>query len=328
MPSVVFWEYVGGGTAHYRCRTPGGALARLGWDVDYVEDFESAIDADVLVVQRVIADWVPDTLRALKSASPGTLIVYDIDDWFDAIPAYNPASAYVADPATSLDHCHEAMRVADLITVSTPGLADLYGRFGPVEVLPNYLDPAVWADVEPEHHDILRIGWLAAYRWRGGDMEILRPWLGRFLQDHRGLQFGALGCPELLDDLEIGGFSLPMAPYRDIPTMLGSIDIGLVPLTYNAFNWRGKSWIKALEYGAMGIPAVCSPSEANSAYIRPGLNGLLVRKNNWAQQLEAVMADLDNYRLGARKVAEEFFIDDHIGGWVDAYGRARRHLGS
>lgn len=326
MPSVVFWEYVPGGTAQYRCRTPGGALARLGWDVAYVDGFDSPLSADVVVLQRVIADWVPDTIRALKKANPQTLVVYDIDDWFDAIPDYNPASEYVANPETALTYCHEAMALADLISVTTPGLARLYGRFGPTAVLPNYLDPS-WAEITKPDHEVLRIGWLAAYKWRGGDMEILRPWLADFLEYH-DVRFGALGCPELLDDLGIRGFSLPMRPYADLPQMLANVDVGLVPLTFNAFNWQGKSWIKAMEYGAMGIPAVCSPSEANRAYIRPGVNGLLVRKNNWAAQIEAVIADLDRYSRGARAVAEEFFIDQHIGKWVDAYGCARRDLGS
>lgn len=325
MPSVVFWEYVSGGTAQYRCRTPGGALERLGWDVSYVEDFDSSLAADVVVLQRVIADWVPDTMRALKQANPRTLIVYDIDDWFDAIPDYNPASEYVSDPATALDYCHEAMQLADLITVSTPGLATLYGRFGPTAVLPNYLDPAHWAKVETYEHRTARIGWLAAYKWRGGDLEVLRPWLPQFLDERPDVRFGALGCPEMLDDIGLVGFSLPMRPYADLPAMLASIDVGLVPLTFNAFNWQGKSWIKALEYGAMGIPAIASASDANRAYVRPGVNGLLVRKNNWAQQIDAVLADLDNYRLGARKVAEEHFIDDWVHLWVDAYGRARHH---
>ena len=333
MPSIVFWEYVGGGTAHYRCRTPGGALVRLGWDVDYVDGFDSVLDADVVVFQRTIADWIPDTMRALKAARPNTVIVYDIDDWFDDIPDYNPASKYVANPATSLAYCHEAMRIADLITVSTPGLADLYGRFGPTVVLPNLLDPYVWSDndryVAP--HDGIHIGWLAAYKWRGGDIEVLRPWLPRFLDEHPDVTFCALGCPELLDDLGIDGFSCDMAPYTHLPKMLGTLDVSLVPLAFNAFNWRGKSACKSMESNAMGVPTVASPSEANRAYVQPGVNGLLVRKNNWAQQIEKVIANLDAYRDGARQVAKGYMIDDHIWRWEAAYRlgadlRPRRHL--
>lgn len=329
MPSVVFWGYVGGGTDQYRCRTPGGALERLGWDVSYVESFDSPLEADVLVLQRVIADWVPDTLRALRQVRPYTLVVYDMDDWFDAIPDYNPASQYIAQPESSLAYLHEAMALADLITVTTPGLADLYGRFAPTAVLPNYLNPEIWENVEKDRFgfDGLNIGWLAAYKWRGGDLEVLRPWLPQFLEDHPEVTFGALGCPELLNDIGITGFSTPMSAYEYLPEMLGPIDIGLVPLTFNAFNWQGKSACKSMEYGAMGIPSIASPSEANRAYIQPGVNGYLVRKNNWGQLIERAIDNLDELRVGARRVAEGWFIDRHIGKWIDAYATARSARG-
>lgn len=329
MPSIVFWEYVSGGTAQYRCRTPGNALARLGWDVSYVDGFDSSLDADVVVFQRVIADWVPDTIRALKAAKPNTVVVYDIDDWFDKIPDYNPAAEYVANPATSLDYCHEAMRLVDVITVTTPGLAKLYERFAPTVVLPNYLDPTIWG-AQPELLDKsegVSVGWLAAWKWRGGDAEELRPWLATFLDTHPDVRFGALGCPELLADFDIDGFATPMCAYSDLPDVLSTIDIGLVPLAFNVFNWSGKSACKSMECNAMGIPVVASPSEANRAYVRPGVNGLLVRKNNWVRQLQTVMADLPAFRRGALKVAEEYRIDDHIQKWVDAYRGARSHIG-
>lgn len=325
MPSIVFWEYVSGGTAHYRCRTPGGALARSGWDVGYVDGFDSSLDVDVVVFQRTIADWIPDTMRALKAARPDTLVVYDIDDWFDAIPDYNPASEYVANPATSLAYCHEAMQVADLITVSTPGLAGLYGRFGPTVVLPNLLDPDVWADAERRRtaHLGVRVGWVAAYKWRGGDIDVLRPWLPAFLDDHPEVTFCALGCPELLADLDIDGIATPMAPYDVLPDILGLIDVGLVPCTFNAFNWHGKSACKSMEYNAVGVPAVASPTDANRAYIRPGVNGLFARPSTWPRQLERVIDNLDEFRVGARNVAKEHMIDDHVWRWEQAYTDAR-----
>lgn len=318
MPSVVFWPGVAGGTGQYRCKTPGEALRRRGWDVSYVEDDSEPVDADVFVLGRVISPIIADLIDELHARSK-TFVVYDIDDWFDRVPEYNPAHE------TELSHLHAAMERADLITVSTPGLAKLYGRFGPVQVLPNLLDPYYWRDNDQYRtpHEGIHLGWLAAYKWRGGDIEVLRPWLPRFLSDHPEVTFGALGCPELLEDLGINGFSLPMAPYAHLPKMLGGMDIALVPLTYNVFNWAGKSWIKAMESNAMGIPAVASPSEANRAYIRPGINGLLVRKNNWAAQVEAVMADLENYRRGSLKVADEHFIDDWIWKWEAAYSAGR-----
>jgi glycosyltransferase involved in cell wall biosynthesis len=105
--------------------------------------------------------------------------------------------------------------------------------------------------------------------------------------------------------------------------MLGALDIGLVPLAYNRFN-QSKSWCKGLEYNAMGIPVVASASREYRSFVRPGVNGLLVRHNNWTQQVSAVLDDLDNYRDGARKVAAEYMIDDHVHRWVEAYESCTR----
>lgn len=331
MPSVVFWSGVPGGTAQYRCFTPGKALQRLGWDVAYYEDELEVTtdgrvrgDPDVLVLSRRMGDLLLEVVRATKRH--GTTVIYDTDDWFLGVPDYNPASQL---PREDIAGMHAAMSAADLITVSTPGLAQLYGHLGKTVVLPNYLDPEIWENVERDRagFDGLNIGWLAAYKWRGGDLEVLRPWLGQFLDDHPEVTFGALGCPELLNDIGIQGFSTPMAAYEYLPQMLGPIDIALVPLTFNAFNWQGKSACKSLENNAMGIPAIASPSEANRAYIQPGVNGYLVRKNNWGQLIERAIDNLDELREGSRRVAQSHFIDEHAWKWVEAYDTARRTRG-
>lgn len=332
-PTVAFWEGVSGGTAHLRCRTPAGALERIGWGVNYIQKVDDPIESDVLVLQRVVGDFVPDIIRKLKRRT-STLVVYDIDDWYEGIPDYNRASKVLT--AENLRVVRELMGLADLITVSTPELAEGYASIGPTVVLPNYLDPEIWLDNEKYRvpHPKIHLGWMGAFHWRSGDLDLLKPWIKGFLDDHPEVTFVSCGAPELFEYLGISGLTTPkmrenakdhLRPYAHLPAMLAQLDIGLVPMTQNRFN-QAKSWLKGMEYGAMGVPAVASASREYRSYIRPGVNGLLVRKNNWPQQIEAVMADLDSYKRRARKVAEEHFIDDHIGKWVDAYGRARRDL--
>lgn len=327
MPAVSFWQGVGGGTAQYRCRTPGGALERLGWDVNYIESDTDPI-GDVLVLQRVVGDWVPDLVRTLK-AKTNTLVIYDIDDWYEEIPDYNLASQTLTEEHHAA--VRELMGLADLITVSTPELAEGYSRVGPTVVLPNYLDPEIWNDNDKYRvpHASVHLGWMGNFRWRGGDLELLRPWLPRFLERHPEVTLVSAGAPELFDFLRVGGLCSPplyegapncIRPYEHLPAMLSWFDIGLVPLTQNRFN-QAKSWCKGMEYGAVGVPAVATPSREYRSYIRPGVNGLFGRPGKWERSVEAILDDLDNYRLGARKVAEEYFIDDHIGRWVNAYTR-------
>lgn len=319
MPSVVFWAGVGGGTAHYRCKTPGAALGRLGWDVRFVEDDDSDLRADVVVLQRVLS---PITLQLIEGLQAnGIKVVYDIDDWYDGVPECNP---FQADELLPL--LHDCLERADLITCSTPELAEGYARFGPTRVLENYLDPDIWSgnDHYRQPRTKVHVGWMGAAGHRSDDLDELRPWLPQFLDEHPEVRFVLAGSDEkTFADLGIAGLVCPPArdhirPYEHLPAMLAWFDIGLVPLAQSRFN-QAKSWCKGLEYAAMGVPVLASPSREYRRFVRPGVNGQLVRKHNWAGALEAVLADLDTYRAGARMTAAAHRIDSHIHRWVDAY---------
>lgn len=343
MPSILFWVGEPGGTGEYRCSTPGRALARAGWDVAFEEDgIDMTLDGrvrgdpDVIVFCRIMGDYIPDAVRRIR-ARGRTTVVFDVDDWFAGIPGYNPASLL---PDEMIVNMHQAMREADLITCSTPELAEGYSVLNRTVVLPNYLNPEIWQPWQdmPRVRGHIHLGWAGAFHWRGADLELLKPWIYEFLDRHREVRFCAIGCRELLEWLGIDGLTTPqlppgpktsirnrdLHPYVHLPAMLANLDIGLVPLVDNRFN-RAKSHCKGLEYNAMGVPTVASPSREYRSFIRPGVNGLLVRRQNWAQQAEVILDDLDAYREGARKVAEEYWIDDHIHRWVDAYESVRRN---
>lgn len=322
MPSAVFWPGIGGGTAHYRCQAPGNALERLGWDVGYVEDESSSLDADVVVLQRVAVPGIAELVTKLQRH--GKTVVYDIDDWYDGIPAYNPASGHVA---PILDELHEAMRRADLITCSTPELAEGYARFGPTTVLPNYLDPDVWAQTKSMPRAKIHVGWMGHFEYRSADLDLLRPWLRDWLDAHPEVRFVVCGSRETLDYLHVDGLASPptraggyLRPYDHLPRMLSWLDVGLAPLAFNRFN-QAKSWCKAMEYGAAGATVVASPSREYRAYVRPGRNGYLVRHQQWQTALDKTLDRLDDLKAGARQTAEEHMIDRHIHRWVQAWAQ-------
>ena len=338
MPSVQFWTGQLGGTAEYRCFGPGRALAERGWVTEYdAEGFDITIDGrvkgdpDVLVLSRAMGDYLPDAVRRVVACGR-TKVVYDIDDWFAGIPAYNPASKV---PAQLIDSMHAAMREADLITCSTPELAEAYGRLGETVVLPNYLDRRIWGpyDGYRSDRDFLTLGWHGAFHWRSGDLEILKGWVPDFLRRHPDIRFAAIGCPELLEFLGVDGITVaPMPeddkttelsknlhPYPHLPVMVSHIDVGLVPLLPNRFN-QAKSWCKGMELNAMGVPAVASESREYRSFIDPGVNGYLIRRpGDWCRYVERAFDNLDHLREMSRKHADGYWIDDHIDRWVDAY---------
>jgi hypothetical protein len=338
VPSVQFWTGQLGGTAEYRCFGPGRALADLGWEVDYdAEGFDVSIDGrvkgdpDVLVLSRPMGDYLPDAVRRVVKCGR-TKVVFDIDDWFAGIPSYNPASRV---PEHLVHSMHQAMLEADLITCSTPELAEGYACFGETVVLPNYLDRRIWGmfDGYRSERDFLTVGWMGGFHWRSGDLEVLKEWVPGFLKAHPDIRFAASGCPELLEWLGIDGITTPMLPhdttktrysrnlhpYPHLPVMVSHIDVGLVPLLDNRFN-QAKSWCKGMEYNAMGVPAVASDSREYRRFIDPGVNGYLVRRSkDWRRYVERAFDNLDHLRELSRKHIDGYWIDDHIGQWVDAY---------
>jgi len=89
---------------------------------------------------------------------------------------------------------------------------------------------------------------------------------------------------------------------------LRSIDIGTMPLNDDEWS-RGKCGLKALQFMALNIPAVCSPVGVNSEIIEDGLNGFLAStEEEWINKLNLLIENPDLRRkLGqsGRKTVEE-----------------------
>ena len=72
---------------------------------------------------------------------------------------------------------------------------------------------------------------------------------------------------------------------------LQNIDIGTMPLNEDVWS-RGKCGLKALQYMAAGIPAVCSPVGMNSEIIQDGRNGFLASgEEDWFNKLSLLIED-------------------------------------
>lgn len=93
---------------------------------------------------------------------------------------------------------------------------------------------------------------------------------------------------------------------RDILDM----DMGLMPLADDAWT-RGKCALKALQYMASGIPAVCSPVGANNEVVEDGVDGFLpAGRDEWVSRLSELAGSPEMRaamgRSGRVKVAGRF----------------------
>lgn len=258
----------------------------------------------------------------------GKMVVAEVDDWLhDGLPTGAPAIVTLQKRKDlSFTVLRETVELADVLTVSTPALAEAYGHPNTV-VLPNFLNWPDWADIEPvyEKDRELRVGWFGALNWRGRDLECLRGVIGPWLERNPGVKFVAVGGgDEAHDYLGIPADRRITVPYAKFPghtATVPEIDIGLVPLRPGLFN-ECKSHLKGMEYAACGIPCIAYPTEPYRGWVDEGENGFLASKPaQWFRALDEMVAD-DRWRdmgRAARRKAEANTIQEHWPLWMQIH---------
>jgi len=69
-------------------------------------------------------------------------------------------------------------------------------------------------------------------------------------------------------------------------------DIGIIPLEANKFN-KNKSYIKYLDYTALGLPVICSDIEPYKGVVENDINGLVVENDSesWYEAIDRLIKD-------------------------------------
>lgn len=227
-------------------------------------------DLDVIIMQRLMFKDVKHILKAEQKRAHRPIIINDLDDWYWGLDPSNAAYAYCQpknNPDENINHYREIMKISDVITVSTPFLqrkmSEWVGHDHVVRI-ENCVDVATFTRRSIRSTKPI-VGWVGSTAHRSRDLEELN---GFFDESYRIHHTGhspsapsftkALGfTPNRLTTLP------PLAPV-DYAAKGFPFDIGICPLSDKDFN-EAKSWIKAIEYAAAGVPFVASP---RSEYIR------------------------------------------------------------
>jgi hypothetical protein len=250
--------------------------------------------------------------RAVKA---GQFVVNDVDDWFWGLHPEN--QAYKAchpdlNPQSNIDHYQRTLMASSLVTVSTPFLAEQIASWGAeVRVIENRVSVhSFFARKHTSGKPI--VGWAGSTGHRSGDLKILRkPFKalkGKVLFHHTGsLETNPTFASEVgLDESDVR--TLPLLAPSEYPRGL-VFDIGVIPLTDTPFN-EAKSFCKALEYAAAGIPFIASPSrEYKRLHDMYGLGRLASTADEWVQHITELM-DPDvraTEALNQRAIVEEHF---------------------
>lgn len=304
----------------YRAHVPGVELQKLGYDVALIlrRDWINCDVADVLVFERTSTPETFEDLRRYKAA--GKFIVYDIDDNIWNLNPANPAYDYYSRETTK-EVVAASLRLADVVTVSTPPLADVVSKFNRnVRTIPNYLPDDHW-QLKRKNDGPLTIGW-AGSTTHWADLKIVAGLIEQVLDEYPMVEFAVagMGSYPFADHPRIK--KLEAVKLEEYPKLLAGFDLAIAPLTDDSFN-ACKSDLKFLEYSALGIPVVASKVPAYEDSVVHGVNGFLARnQKDWLKQLRRLISN-EGLRREIGAEAQSFAlsrqISQNIGRWVEAY---------
>lgn len=276
-----------GACGWYRMRQPAYWLNRIpGIEVRYFseENWGTINEANtellrwpnVIVCARLSRGTA---LGLIRDYNPNAAIVYDIDDELLNVPEENISEASFDEPTKECIRNYLAS--ADLVTVSTPTLAERLKKYNAqIEVIPNCIPPEMM-ELKPIAKDHVRVGWAGSVT-HVKDVEPAMEGLLMALdiigyEKLRPVFMGFLGA-------KLAHRFHPQYTYYQKPVIIDyfykalfgcALDIGLAPIRPHPFN-QAKSAVKWYEYSAVGAATIASNVGPYQAEIESGRTGILV----------------------------------------------------
>jgi len=277
---------------------------------------------DVVYLQRRLMSELE--LAFLRRAA--RMLIYDLDD----AKMYGETGA--DDRARRRRRFRATTRAADLVVCGNQFLAEEASReTDRVAVVPTCIDTAAFhPSLRTNGPYPITIGWTGSqnvnsYSALNELFSVLSPLHGQIgvkilTNTVAGLDFSRLG--------KVPWNFVPWTPEVEI-IEAATFDIGVMPLPNNHFT-EGKCGFKALQYSALGIPAVCSPVGVNRDILHDGVDGFLADScEQWFQVIARLIKDPLLRAMigdaGRRNVEERFSLAVHgprLVRMVEAVGRS------
>lgn len=333
-----------GGCGFYRMRAPSAEAAKLGVDITIEEGIsveatkdtkdgmvhviEVHTDADLIILQRPLDNAMTAVLKQAKRQGIATMV--EIDDDFSTVHTRNVAHNAMVGKDSGHQWVKTAAELADHVSISTPQLAK-YARHGRYSVLRNCVPDSIFTTTTPKSDQIWpRIGWSGTVQTHPTDLQETKGRVGEVLKAN-GLPFNVVGDGDfvarnlgLYPETEIyatGWVSLDMY-YQYLYSF---VDIGIVPLELSPFN-QAKSYLKGLEYGALGIPFVASPTREYELLAVHGIGKVANSPGEWKKHLQRMIdrpAETERIALESRdRIEAEHTYSVNAPQWIEAWEKA------
>lgn len=327
MTGIYAWSNRKGGVHWYRQAEPIRVAAQNGitTGVGNRLDNEVCEQFDTILVHML---WDERNSQAWEKLARQQChrLIFDIDDvmWE---PDWQPFTKHYTPDV--LRQVWTNIQLAHVVTTPSAVIAEKVARFNPnVWITPNTVPEYLLSRTMPRRpHPAPFVRYLVGYQgspshstdWPLWLMKQLIEFLGRW--SDWGMHFW--GPNEPVDGWphnQVGNtpwFENVPDYYRSL-----SMDIGIGPLKDTPFN-RGKSALRAVEYAALGIPAILSAGPAYTGWVDHGVTGVLLDPgDSWSHAIATLAADQDlREKMGAaaRRKAAGWTTEAQINRWVEAW---------
>ncbi|WP_198972483.1 glycosyltransferase [Xylophilus sp. ASV27] len=324
LPTVLALAADGQGSGHYRVIHPALTLSAAGLaDVrlslrHWLPAEMERLQPDAWILQNQVREPQIEMLRR-QAQFTKAFKVAELDDYLPGLPAAHAQRAHLPDDV--LGALRRSVALADRLVVPTEALAEaLAGLHPDIRVLPTRLPPVFWRGLGSQRRASCRprVGWVGRASHQG-DLAQIADVVRALAGEVEWVFLGACPAPlrPCLHELH------EAVPIDQYPHKLASLnlDLAVAPLEPGLFN-ECKGPQRLLEYGACGVPVVCSD-------LKPYRGRLPVmrvpnRFEDWMEAIRAHTHDPDasacqGERLRDAVLADWMLEGAHLAEWADAW---------
>ncbi|WP_158784450.1 glycosyltransferase family 2 protein [Pantoea sp. BAV 3049] len=312
------------GCGHYRIIAPFNAMQKEGMANGKLHNRLLSVaelaqhKPDSLVIQRryseIFQNWMAPVVAATEIFK-----VYELDDYILNVPIKNHHHKDFRQDMWK--KMRRSLGFFDRFVVSTEPLAEAFkGMHSEIVVMQNHLPVQWWGNLQSQRRQGKkpRVGW-AGGSSHTGDLEMIVDVVKEFANEVEWVFMGM--CPHKLrpyvHELHYG------VDIEIYPATLAALnlDLALAPVEENIFN-SCKSNLRLMEYGACGVPVICSDVEC----YRGDLPVTRVRNRfkDWRDAIRMHLNDLDaSARMGdelqAQLKRDWMLSGDNAARWLKAW---------
>lgn len=282
-------------SAHYRVIEPFNALRDQGLIAGELLSGMMSVPAlerynpDVIVMQRELSDERLEAMRRI-SAFSRAFKVFELSDYLPDLPLESIHRRDLSEDVFGA--LRRGLLHVDRFVVATPALAEAFaGWHDDIRVMPSRLPSEWWRGKQGARQAGTRprVGWIGAAE-QARDLALITEVVKALAAQVEWVFVGY--CPDNLRPYvhEIHG----AVPAKSHPQLLVSlnIDVAVSPLQPGMFN-ECKGHERLLEYGACGIPVICSDVLCSRGDIALPVTWVSNRPQEWLDVIRMHVTDLE-----------------------------------